>query len=170
MTPVPPFFNDPTGSPPPFPSLLTDRQSSSSSPLGLSEGACPSPSPPTDNDTTKPWTKTSRKKVNLATRSSPAPYAKKSVGGRRSQTRSCSRASTESASELSGLASESSESEGSSGTLSGDCRIPKPPGEPGRPGRGGYNLEAALDWNSRAFSKLKVSRTLIESAHFSYLT
>lgn len=54
-------------------------------------------------------------------------------------------------------ASDSSESSVSeSSTDSADGTIPKPPGEPGRPGRGGYTLEDALDWNPKAFKKLKV--------------
>jgi hypothetical protein len=40
---------------------------------------------------------------------------------------------------------------------SDDVKIQKPPGEPGRPGRGGYNLQAALDWNPKQYSKLKVT-------------
>ena len=43
-----------------------------------------------------------------------------------------------------------------------DAKIPKPAGEAGRPGRGGYNLEVTLDWNPKAFKKLKV-RSLIVS-------
>jgi hypothetical protein len=39
---------------------------------------------------------------------------------------------------------------------SDDAKIPKPQGEAGRPGRGGYNLAAALDWNSKQYNKLKV--------------
>lgn len=37
-----------------------------------------------------------------------------------------------------------------------DDKIAKPDGEPGRPGRGGYNLQKALEWDTRTFSKLKV--------------
>jgi hypothetical protein len=37
-----------------------------------------------------------------------------------------------------------------------DHLIPKPEGENGRPGRGGYNLELALGWDSKAFRKFKV--------------
>ncbi|KIJ31077.1 hypothetical protein M422DRAFT_70921 [Sphaerobolus stellatus SS14] len=33
--------------------------------------------------------------------------------------------------------------------------ISKPPGEAGRPGRGGYNLQAALDWDAKNFKILK---------------
>lgn len=40
--------------------------------------------------------------------------------------------------------------------LSDDGLIPKPDGENGRRNRGGYNLELALGWDSRAFHKLKV--------------
>ena len=58
-------------------------------------------------------------------------------------------ASDSSESESSG----SSESESSDST---DGTIPKPPGEVGRPGRGGYTLDDALDWNPKAFKKLKV--------------
>jgi hypothetical protein len=38
-----------------------------------------------------------------------------------------------------------------------DVKIQKPQGEAGRPGCGGYNLEAALGWNSKEYNKLKVS-------------
>lgn len=41
-------------------------------------------------------------------------------------------------------------------TLSDDSKIPKPVGEPGHPGCGGYNLETALDWSTKAYSKFKV--------------
>ena len=41
-------------------------------------------------------------------------------------------------------------------TDSDDRTIPKPPGEVGRPGRGGYTLNIALDWNPKAFKKLRV--------------
>ena len=55
----------------------------------------------------------------------------------------------------------SCESSDSGSTLSviseeSDSKIPKPPGEPGCPGRGGYNLETALGWNQKTYSKLKV--------------
>jgi hypothetical protein len=43
-----------------------------------------------------------------------------------------------------------------SSTDSDDGTIPKPPGKAGRPGHGGYTLEDALDWNPKAFKKLKV--------------
>ena len=57
-------------------------------------------------------------------------------------------------SSLSASASDTSESMLS--TLSEQSKIPKPPGEPGCPGRGGYNLESAVDWNHKVFSKFKV--------------
>jgi len=60
---------------------------------------------------------------------------------------------------LSSSDSDSDESSASeSSTDSADGTIPKPPGEPGRPGRGGYTLEDALDWNPKAFKKLKVQQ------------
>ena len=34
--------------------------------------------------------------------------------------------------------------------------IPKPNGEAGRPGRGGYNLEDALGWHAKEYSRFKV--------------
>ena len=56
-------------------------------------------------------------------------------------------------------ASDSSESESSGSSeseSSDDGTIPKPPGEVGLPGRGGYTFDDALDWNPKAFKKLKV--------------
>lgn len=41
-----------------------------------------------------------------------------------------------------------------------DDLIPKPEGENGQPGRGGYNLELALGWDSKAFRKFKVCFSL----------
>jgi hypothetical protein len=35
-------------------------------------------------------------------------------------------------------------------------KITKPDGEPGHPGWGGYNLEAALGWDSGYYQKMKV--------------
>lgn len=57
-----------------------------------------------------------------------------------------------------GSSSESSDSGSTLSTISeeSDSKIPKPPGEPGRPGRGGYNLETALGWKLKTYSKLKV--------------
>jgi hypothetical protein len=53
--------------------------------------------------------------------------------------------------------SDSSELSGSdSSDESDDGTIPKPLGEAGRPGRGGYTLEIALEWNPKAFKKLRV--------------
>ncbi|KAF8881265.1 hypothetical protein BD779DRAFT_1675566 [Infundibulicybe gibba] len=50
---------------------------------------------------------------------------------------------------------ESEVSDSSSASCSDSGKIPKPDGEPGRPGRGGYNLIDALDWNPKAFKRLK---------------
>jgi hypothetical protein len=52
--------------------------------------------------------------------------------------------------------SDSSELSESDSDDSDGATIPKPPGEVGRPGRGGYTLDVALDWNPKAFKKLKV--------------
>ena len=52
--------------------------------------------------------------------------------------------------------SDASDMDSDSSTDSDDSTIPKPAGEAGWPGRGGYNLEVALDWDPKAFKKLKV--------------
>ena len=40
---------------------------------------------------------------------------------------------------------------------SSDQLIPKPQGQAGRPNRGGYNLEVALNWPPKTFTKMQVS-------------
>jgi len=40
--------------------------------------------------------------------------------------------------------------------------IPKPNGEAGRPGRGGYNLEDALGWHAKEYSRFKVESFLFK--------
>ena len=43
--------------------------------------------------------------------------------------------------------------------------IPKPNGEAGRPGRGGYNLEDALGWHAKEYSRFKVESFLFKILH-----
>jgi hypothetical protein len=137
MKPIPAFFNGNDTAPPPFAPMLSDQlelfgnTSRSSYPLLKDKPA---------------------KKSLPKTTHSRSPYSK------RSQTQTRSYTSTASTTEESDLSSaSSSDSDESSSTLSEDSKVPKPPGEPGHPGRGGYNLESAVNWNQKAFSKLKVS-------------
>ncbi|KAI6004947.1 hypothetical protein EDD15DRAFT_2359879 [Pisolithus albus] len=172
---IPPFFNDNTAAPPPFPPmltnqlelygntshscLLTDKVNNTVTTNTVTTAITISKDKPTQRLRTTRSSSPYMKKVT-ATRSS-LPYAKKVTFSRRSQTRSpshaLSHASMVSTSEESDCSSESDndDNDDTSSMLSEDSKIPKPPGEPGHPGRGGYNLEIALDWNQKSFAKLK---------------
>jgi len=91
-------------------------------------------------------------------RAAPSPYPTTKQKRQRSKARvrSHDRADSESPSRDSSSSLDSpSDSESTSTTLSGQPKIPKPPGEPGRPGRGGYNLECAIDWNNKVYTKFR---------------
>ena len=89
---------------------------------------------------------------------SPYPTTKQERQRSKARVRSHDRADLESPSKDSSSSLDppsDSESTSTTGTLSGQPKIPKPPGEPGRPGRGGYNLECAIEWDSKVYTKLK---------------
>ena len=94
----------------------------------------------------------SSSKPSWATQS---PYPAMKQARHQSRAKSYDRTDSESPSEHSS-SSESVDSDSMLSTLLGQSKIPKPPGEPGRPGRGGYNLETAIDWNHKVFTKFKV--------------
>jgi hypothetical protein len=52
--------------------------------------------------------------------------------------------------------SDSDHSDSASSASSENHLVPKPDGEAGRPGRGGYNLEEALGWEHKKYSRIKV--------------
>ncbi|KAG6369918.1 hypothetical protein JVT61DRAFT_13385 [Boletus reticuloceps] len=153
---IPPFFNAATTTaPPPFPPLLTDQQEllgKRSQPSGLLADEALHSKSGTPTAVVKPDSKLipvpTGRPFKLARGSSP--YPKRATSGKPHS------GVIDSSSDRSDSSSEaSSDSDEASSTFSEDSAIPKPPGEPGRPGRGGYNLETALDWNHKMFSKLK---------------
>ena len=48
------------------------------------------------------------------------------------------------------------DSDDTASSLSKESKIPKLQGEAGRPGCGGYTLQTALNWNSKAYTQFKV--------------
>ena len=161
---IAPFFNDNTTAPPPFPPLLTDQQEllgGRSHPSGLLadealySGALTITAKPDLNvfPTPRPSTPAIARPFKVAR--GPSPYSRKAVGSTKNLS-----GGHASSSELSNCSSESSsDSDEASSTSSEYPKIPKPAGEPGRPGRGGYNLETALNWDRKPFTKFKVSST-----------
>ena len=97
----------------------------------------------------------SSSKLSWATQS---PYPATKQAHHQSSAKSYDHADSESPSEHSS-SSESVDSDSILSTLLGQLKILKPPGEPGCPGRGGYNLETAIDWNHKVFTKFKVCVT-----------
>ena len=87
---------------------------------------------------------------------SPYPTTKQERQRSKARVRSHDRGDSESPSKDSSSSLDPlSDSESTSTTLSGHPKIPKPPGEPGRPGRGGYNLECAIEWDNKVYTKFK---------------
>ena len=135
-TPCPPFY-EPGAPPPPLP-LLTAQTNLLDNPFR-----------PTTLINTEPLPQSGAMRVNQRACQRKVQVAPHTHSAPTLESSSDSPASDSSESESSG----SSESESSDST---DGTIPKPPGEVGRPGRGGYTLDDALDWNPKAFKKLKV--------------
>ncbi len=50
------------------------------------------------------------------------------------------------------------DSDSSGGSDTDVRKIPQPQGEAGRPGSGGYNIEIAMGWKAKQYTKLRVSR------------
>jgi len=169
ITPIPPFYDERSNTPPPCTPILTDQQELWGKVTGSSgllademltpshlETLHPSPGP---SQALKPalapeFKLAPAKLPKTAVRIlSPAPYAKRP----HKQDHASSKAIDSLSDESSTVNSESSDNESMLSMSSDDSKISKPPGEPGRPGRGGYNLETALGWNQKLFAKFKVS-------------
>jgi hypothetical protein len=161
---------DESSAPPAFPSLLTDQLElfghthhsltveilppNSKSVVQIQIALPEQPALPKMGGTRLP----SESKQGRAARS-PYPTTKQERQRSKARVRSHDRADSESLCRdpSSSLDSPSdSESTSTTGAPSEQPKIPKPPGEPGRPGRGGYNLECALDWNDKVYTKFKV--------------
>ncbi|KIJ59116.1 hypothetical protein HYDPIDRAFT_33512 [Hydnomerulius pinastri MD-312] len=161
---ISPFYNDDSAAPPPFPPMLTDQLelfgSGHHSSTLLADKTISSNNKPLAKvqPTSEQPQKNTLALVFRLARHSPkpgahasSPYPKKTF-----KYSSHSQASSElSSSESSESSDFFSDDESTLSTLSEDSKIPKPSGEPGRPGRGGYNLETALDWNHKAYTKFK---------------
>ena len=154
ITPIPPFYDDHSNAPPPCTPILTDEQElwgKVTRPSGLladeiltpSHVDAPHPLPLQVQKAAPEFKLASAKSPKAAARFlSPAPYTKKPLKPADSSDEG---------------SIESSDVESVSSTSSESSKISKPAGEPGRPGRGGYNLEMALCWNQKLYSRFKVS-------------
>ncbi|KAG6372740.1 hypothetical protein JVT61DRAFT_7134 [Boletus reticuloceps] len=163
---ISPFYNNSINAPPPFPSMLTDQLelfSDSLPPSSLLTNEVLPPKRAESAPSQRPFIVKSGIAASSKSRQTP-PVSSNLGHTARSpypvvKARQCSRALSESPSELSSVTETSvstSDDESTSSSIPEDSMVPKPPGEPGRPGWGGYNLEATLDWNHKAYSKFKV--------------
>ena len=147
ITPTPPFYDDHSNTPPPCTSILKDQQElwgKVMCPSGLLADEILTPSH-VDALHTPEFKLASTKPPKAAVRiRSPAPYIKKPLKPARVN--------------LSHEGSvDSSDNESVLSVSSEASKISKPAGEPGHPRRGSYNLETALGWSQKLYSKFKVS-------------
>ncbi|KAF8451042.1 hypothetical protein L210DRAFT_868071 [Boletus edulis BED1] len=157
-----PFYNNKNTAPLPFPPMLTNQLELFSKAHCLATLLANEALSPAGLDTTQDHShshSTPAPKFRLAqSPKSPYPLSKKVTfqHANSSIRDQCANSPTCEFTPSTDSSSEDGSVDGSTlSTLSDDSKIPKPVGEPGCPGCGGYNLETALDWSTKAYSKFK---------------